>query len=125
MRLTQENYLNEVNKRINFYYVLSHESPEVKFESFKVYKHPDSKKQHFLHLKYVLVDKDDPEKVISHHEEIETFIRARKKAERGWPCIINQDKPEDIIEFLKDVTEAEDVTIPDFKFEYNDDKAEV
>lgn len=125
MNINQETYLSEVQNRIMFYAVLSHESPEVKMESFQVYKHPDKPKQHFIHLKYLLLDKEDDSVVLSVHEEIETFVRAREKAKRGWLCMLRQDEPEKITEFLQNATIATDVKIDGVKTKGNDNKAEV
>ena len=126
MRLNEKNYLKEVKNRIGFYSVLSHESPEVKIESFKVYKHPDTPKQHFIHLKYVILEKDNNKNVVvSTHEEIETFIRARAKAQRGWLCMLKQDQPEKIKEFLKNAVIAKDVKFDDIKLKDHDIKGKV
>ena len=117
--------MSEVANRVVFYGVLSHESPEVVMKSFKVYKHPDTPKQHFIHLKYLLLDKEDDTLVVSTHEEIETFVRAREKAKRGWLCLFNQDKPEALNEFLLKATEADDIKTDQVKIKDHDNKTEV
>lgn len=125
MNINEKTYLSEVQNRINFYGVLSHESPEVQMEHFKVLKHSDTPKQHFLHLKYYLLDKEDKTVVISVHEEIETFIRAREKSKRGWLCVFNQNDPEKIKKFLEKTKDANDVNIEGVKIKEHDIKAEV
>ena len=125
MRLNQENYLNEVKNRVGFYSVLSHESPEVKFESFKVFQHPETPKQHFIHLKYMILDNEDDTLVVSVHEEIETFVRAREKAKRGWLCMLNQDEPDKIKEFLLQAHIAKEIDVDQIKMKDHDDKAKI
>ena len=123
MAINEKDYLREIKNRVEYYVFLS-KKPDVVFKKLKVYKHPDEPKNHFIHLEYVLKDEKD-KKTISTHEEVETFVRARAKNERGWLRIFNrEDHAEQIKEFLETATLA-NIKTDHVKLGNHDNKSKV
>jgi hypothetical protein len=89
--------LDLVQRRIVFYSDLS-KGEDVFMEIFSVLKNPKMKGEYFIHLKYKLQDESD-KKLLTIHEEIDIFSE-----DRGWICMVNQDKPKELEKFLKSST---------------------
>lgn len=120
--MNQEQYLQEIRNRVDYYAFLS-QKDTIAFDKLEVLEHPELPNKHFLHLKYALQDEKD-KLLITTHEEIETFVRARKTSERGWLCAFNDKNLEKLKEFLDKAT-ISSLTVSQVTIKSHEHKKEV